>query len=145
LKRLPFLFFGLSLLAVNLAVPVLLQELNITEIIQFSEREVFNLSGLVGIPVGAAAICLVYMRSRDAGRVHPFFWIWLLASIISVGCYYLSFLSSSTLNVYFYSISDLVCLGIGVYLVFVPSLSQKSGVKTPSLLDNSRSSNSVLL
>ena len=143
MKRLSFLLFGLLLLLVNLAVPVLLQELNITGLIHLNERNVFIVSGLLGIPVAVAAIYLVYMRSTDAGKVNPFFWIWLLASGISAGCYHVSFLSSHSLNAYVYYISDLICLGIGMYLVFVPSAPHGSEVAISSSLDNSRRVNGI--
>ncbi len=130
MKRLSFLLFGLLLLFINLSVPVLLQELNIAGVTYINERNSFIISGLVGLFVGVAAVYLVYMRSRDAGRVYPFFWIWLVASIVSVSCYYVSLSISNPLNSYYYYISDLICLGIGVYLIFVPSAPEKSEVKS---------------
>lgn len=130
MKRLSFLLFGLLLLFINLSVPVLLQELNIAGVTYINERNSFIISGLMGLFVGVAAVYLVYMRSRDAGRVYPFFWIWLVASIVSVSCYYVSLSISNPLNSYYYYISDLICLGIGVYLIFVPSAPEKSEVKS---------------
>jgi len=129
-KRLPFLFLGLLLLSINLVVPVFLQELSTAEVIFFNDRNTFILGSLLGIPVGVAAIYLVYMRSRDAGKVYPVFWIWLLASVVSVSCYFVSFLISNSLNSYFYYGSDLICLGIGVYLTFVPSAPEEAMVKS---------------
>ncbi len=121
MKRIPFLFLGLLLLSINLVVPVFLQELYAAGVINFNDRNLFIISGLLGIPVGAAVIYMVYMRSKDAGKVYPLFWIWLLASLVSVSCYLISLSISSSSNSYFYYISDLICLGIGIYLTFVPS------------------------
>ena len=121
MKRLPFLFLGLLLLSINLVVPVFLQELYATGVINFNDRNLFIIGSLLGIPVGAAVIYVVYMRSKDAGKVSPLFWIWLLASLVSVSCYLISLSISSSSNSYFYYISDLICLGIGIYLTFVPS------------------------
>ena len=121
MKRASFLFLGLLLLSINLVVPVFLQELYATGVINFNDRNLFIIGSLLGIPVGAAVIYVVYMRSKDAGKVSPLFWIWLLASLVSVSCYLISLSISSSSNSYFYYISDLICLGIGIYLTFVPS------------------------
>jgi hypothetical protein len=129
-KRLPFFFIGLLLLFINLVVPVFLQELSTAGVIFFNGRNTFILGGLLGIPVGVVAIYLVYMRSKDAGKVYPIFWIWLLASTVSVSCYFISFLISNSLNSYFYYGSDLICLGIGVYLTFVSSAPEEIMVKS---------------
>ena len=130
MKRLPFLFLGLLLLSINLVVPVFLQELYATGVINFNDRNLFIIGSLLGIPVGAAVIYVVYMRSKDAGKVSPLFWIWLLASLVSVSCYLISLTISSSSNSYFYYISDLICLGIGIYLTFVPSAPEEIMVKS---------------
>lgn len=130
MKRLPFLFLGVLLLFINLVVPVFLQELSTAGVIFFNDRNTFILGSLLGIPVGVAVLYLVYMRSKDAGKVYPVFWIWLFASIVSVSCYFVSFLISHSLNSYFYYGSDLICLGIGIYLIFVPSGQEKIMVKS---------------
>lgn len=130
MKRLPFLFLGVLLLFINLVVPVFLQELSTAGVIFFNDRNTFILGSLLGVPVGVAAIYLVYIRSKDAGKVYPVFWIWLFASIVSVSCYFVSFLISHSLNSYFYYGSDLICLGIGIYLIFVPSAPEKIIVKS---------------
>jgi hypothetical protein len=129
-KRLPFLSLGLLLLSINLIVPVFLQELYAAGVINFNDRNLFIIGDLLGIPVGAAVIYLVYMRSKDAGTVYPLFWIWLLASLVSVSCYLISLSISSSSNSYFYYISDLICLGIGIYLTFVPSAPEEIMVKS---------------
>jgi hypothetical protein len=129
-KRLPFLSLGLLLLSINLIVPVFLQELYAAGVINFNDRNLFIIGDLLGIPVGAAVIYLVYMRSKDAGKVYPLFWIWLLASLVSVSCYLISLSISSSSNSYFYYISDLICLGIGIYLTFVPSAPEEIMVKS---------------
>ena len=121
MKRLPFLLFGLLLLIINLVVPVVLHELYVAGVIGLNDRNYLILGDLVGVPVGVAAIYVVYMRSKDAGKVSPLFWIWLFASMISVSCYYISLSIANPLNAYFYYVSDLVCIGIGVYLTFLPS------------------------
>lgn len=130
MKRLPFLFLGVLLLFINLVVPVFLQELSTAGVVFFNDRNTFILGSLLGIPVGVAVLYLVYMRSKDAGKVYPVFWIWLFASIVSVSCYFVSFLISHSLNSYFYYGSDLICLGIGIYLIFVPSAPEKIIVKS---------------
>lgn len=130
MKRLPFLFLGVLLLFINLVVPVFLQELSTAGVVFFNDRNTFILGSLLGIPVGVAVLYLVYMRSKDAGKVYPVFWIWLFASIVSVSCYFVSFLISHSLNSYFYYGSDLICLGIGIYLIFVPSGQEKIMVKS---------------
>lgn len=130
MKRLPFLSLGLLLLSINLIVPVFLQELYAAGVINFNDRNLFIIGDLLGIPVGAAVIYLVYMRSKDAGKVYPLFWIWLLASLVSVSCYLISLSISSSSNSYFYYISDLICLGIGIYLTFVPSAPEEIMVKS---------------
>lgn len=130
MKRLPYMFLGLLLLFINLVVPVFLQELSAAGFLFFNDRNTFILGSLLGIPVGVAAIYLVYMRSKDAGKVYPVFWIWLLASIVSVSCYFVSFLISNSTNSYFYYGSDLICLGIGVYLTFVPSAPEEIMVES---------------
>ena len=130
MKRVPFLFLGLLLLFVNLVVPVFLQELYTAGVINLNDRNSFILGDLFGIPVGVAVIFLMYMRSKDAGKVYPLFWIWLFASIVSVSCYLISLSISNSSNSYFYFISDLICLGIGVYLTFVPSAPEEIMVKS---------------
>ncbi len=130
MKRLPFLFLGVLLLFINLVVPVFLQEFSTAGVIFFNDRNTFIFGSLLGIPVGVATIYLVYMRSKDAGKVYPVFWIWLFASIVSVSCYFVSFLISHSLNSYFYYGSDLICLGIGIYLIFVPSAPEEIMVKS---------------
>lgn len=130
MKRIPFFFFGLLLLFINLIVPVFLQELYVAGVVDFNDRNWFIFGDLLGIPVGVAVIYLVYMRSKDAGKVRPLFWIWLLASIVSVSCYFVSLSISHSLNSYFYYISDLICLGIGVYLTFVPSAPEEIMLKS---------------
>lgn len=129
MKRLPFLFLGLLLLFINLAVPVFLQELSNAGVLFFNDRNTFILGSLLVIPVGVAAICVVYMRSKDAGKVYPVFWIWLLASIVSVSCYFVSLYIYNSLNSYFYYGSDLICLSIGLYLAFVPSAPKEIMIK----------------
>lgn len=130
MKRVPFLFLGLLLLFINLVVPVFLLEPSAAEGVFFNDRNTFILSSLLGISVGVAAIYLVYMRSKDAGKVYPVFLIWLFASIVSVSCYYISLFISNSTNSYFYYGSDLICLGIGVYLTFVPSAPEEFMVKS---------------
>lgn len=130
MKRLPFLFLGLLLLFINLVVPVFLQELYAAGVTDFNDRNWFTLRSLLVIPVGVAVIYLVYMRSEDAGKVYPLFWIWLLASLVSVSCYFISLSIASSSNSYFYYISDLICLGIGIYLTFVPSAPEEIMVKS---------------
>ena len=130
MKRLPFLLLGLLLLLINLVVPVFLQELYITGVIDLTNRNYLLLGDLVGVPVGVAAVYLVYMRSKDAGKVSPLFWVWLFASMISVSCYYISLLIPNSLNAYFYYFSDLICLGIALYLSFVPSAPEQIMAKS---------------
>ncbi len=132
MKRLTFLLLGLLLLFINLVVPVFLQELYVTGIIDLSNRNYLLLGDLVGVPVGVAAVYLVYMRSKDAGKVSPLFWVWLFASMISVSCYYISLSISNSLNAYFYYFSDLICLGIALYLTFVPSAPEQIMAKSSS-------------
>jgi len=129
-KRLPFLLLGLLLLFINLVVPVFLQELYVAGVIDLSNRNILIIGDLVGVPVGVAAIYLVYMRSKDAGKVSPLFWVWLFASMISVSCYYVSLSVANPLNAYFYYVSDLICLGIGAYLTFLPSVPEQIMVKS---------------
>ena len=143
MKRVPFLFLGLLLLVINLVVPVFLQDLNVAGVFDISARNSFIFGCLLGVPVGGAAIYLVYMRSKDAAKVYPLFWIWLFASFVSVSCYFVSLSISNSLNSYFYYISDMICLGIGVYLIFVPSAPEKSTGKSSSALWSSANHNDL--
>ena len=143
MKRVPFLFLGLLLLVINLVVPVFLQDLNIAGTADVSARNYFILFFLLGVPVGGSAIYLVYMRSKDAAKVYPLFWIWLFASFVSVSCYFVSLSISNPLNSYFYYVSDMICLGIGVYLIFVPSAPGKSTGKLSSALWSSANHNDL--
>lgn len=143
MKRVPFLFLGLLLLVINLVVPVFLQDLNVAGTADVSARNTLILFFLLGVPVGGAAIYLVYMRSKDAAKVYPLFWIWLFASFVSVSCYFVSLSISNPLNSYFYYVSDMICLGIGVYLIFVPSAPGKSTGKSSSALWSSANHNDL--
>ena len=132
MKRLPYLFFGVLLLAVNLIVPVLLHESSVTDDNKLSNGSSFVFDFLLWIPVGIAAIYLVYMRSKDAGKVIPLFWIWFIASLVSISSYFVSLFISASSNSFFYYSADLICLGIGVYLVFAPSVPKANKIQLSS-------------
>ena len=132
MKRLPYLLFGLLLLTVNLIVPVFWHEFSISDSFKSSGGNSFIYDVILWIPVGIAAIYLVYMRSKDAGKVVPLFWIWLFASLVSISSYFVSLFISASSNSYFYYSADLVCLGIGVYLIFAPSVQKATEIQLPS-------------